>query len=181
MAAITNAEAALLGLLAEGPRHPYQIEKDVAEREMRFWTELSMSSIYKLLRKCERSGLVKRTNTISPENRLRALYAISPKGRRALEEKVEALISEPGHVRWPFDIGIYNCGLLPRRRARAALERCRAGLEERVRCYEALRDFLRGEGCPEHHVAIATRPLFLARAELKWVDDFLRGMKGRRA
>jgi len=51
---LTNAEAALLGLLSERPMHPYQIEKEVRSRDMRFWTELSMSSIYKLLRKLEK-------------------------------------------------------------------------------------------------------------------------------
>ena len=55
---LSNAEAALLGLLAEKPMHPYQIEQEVRYRDMRFWTELSMSSIYKLLRKLEREGLV---------------------------------------------------------------------------------------------------------------------------
>jgi hypothetical protein len=32
---ITSAEAALLGLLTEGDKHPYQIEKDVQFRDMR--------------------------------------------------------------------------------------------------------------------------------------------------
>jgi DNA-binding PadR family transcriptional regulator len=43
---LSNAEAALLGLLSEQSMYPYQIEKEVRYREMRFWTELSMSSIY---------------------------------------------------------------------------------------------------------------------------------------
>jgi DNA-binding PadR family transcriptional regulator len=173
MAGLTNAEAALLGLLSEEPRYPYQIEKEVKERDMRYWTELSMSSIYKLLRKCEKGGLVKRTNTISPENRLRALYTISAKGRKALEEKIEALLSEPGHIRWPVDIGISNCDLLPRRAVRAALAKYRTGLEERVRCYEALQNYLRDAGCPAHRFGIATRPVFLLKGEIKWVDEYM--------
>lgn len=173
MAALSNAEAALLGLLAEGPMYPYQIEGEVKERDMRYWTDLSMSSIYKLLRKCEKGGLVKRTNMISPENRLRALYTISRKGRKTLEEKIEALLSEPGHIRWPVDIGISNCDLLPRRAVRAALAKYRTGLEERVRCYEALQNYLRDAGCPAHRFGIARRPVYLLKGEIKWVDAYM--------
>ncbi len=177
MAELSCAEAALLGLLAEGPMYPYQVEGEVKKRDMRCWTDLSMSSIYKLLRKCEAKGLVKRTNTISPENRLRALYAISAKGKRALEGKIEVLLSEPTHVRWPIDIGIYNLNLLPRRRVRAALMKYRAALEERVRGYRDLHRFLRDAGCPPHRFECATRPMFLLRGEIKWVDSYLSQMK----
>ncbi len=177
MPELSCAEAALLGLLAERPMYPYQVEGEVKERDMRCWTELSMSSIYKLLKKCERAGLVKRTNTISPENRLRALYTISAKGRRALEEKIEALLSEPTHVRWPIDIGIYNLNLLPRQRVRAALGKYRAALEERVKGYRDLHKFLRDAGCSPHRFECATRPLFLLKGEIKWVDSYLSQMK----
>ncbi len=173
MKELSNAEAALLGLLSEKPRHPYQIEKEVKERDMRYWTDLSMSSIYKLLRKCEKGGLVKRTNTISPENRLRALYQLSAKGKRALEKKIEALLSQPGHIRWPVDIGISNCDLLPRRVVRAALAKYRAGLAERVRGYRALQKYLRDTGCPEHRFGLATRPVYLLKGEIKWVDEYM--------
>lgn len=177
MAALSNAEAALLGLLTEGSMYPYQVEGEVKRRDMRCWTELSMSSIYKLLRKCERAGLVKRTNTISPENRLRAFYTISAKGRKVLGEKIEALLSEPTHVQWPVDIGIYNLDLLPRKAVRTALGKYRAVLEERVKGYEELHKLLRDAGCPSHRFECATRPLFLLKAEMRWVDEFLVKMK----
>lgn len=174
MTTLSDVEAALLGLLAENSMYPYQVEGEVKRRDMRCWTELSMSSIYKLLRKCERRGLVRRANTISPENRLRALYTISAKGRTALEGKIEALLSEPTHVRWPIDIGTYNMDLLPRKRARAALGKYRAALEERVGGYRELHRFLRDAGCPSNRFECATRPIFLLKAEMKWVDGFMK-------
>ncbi len=182
MAELSEPEAALLGLLSEEPMYPYQIEKEVEWRDMRFWTELSMSSIYKLLRKCEKEGLVKRADRISPEGRLRKLCTISAKGRRALEEKIEDLLSRPGHVRWPVDIGIYNCDLLPVRRVRAALEKYRAALQEKIRGYEALLEFLRDAGCPPHRFGVATRPVFLLEGEIGWVDSYLAELdkRGRR-
>ena len=55
---VTDAELVLLGLLAEQPRHGYQLEAVVAERGVREWTALGFSSIYYLLNKLEPHGLV---------------------------------------------------------------------------------------------------------------------------
>ena len=54
----TNAEFALMSLLAEGPLHGYAVEQLVEQRGMRHWTEIGFSSIYFLLKKLEARGLV---------------------------------------------------------------------------------------------------------------------------
>ena len=53
---MTNAELVILSLIAERPRHGYQIEQVIEEREMREWTELGFSSIYYILNKLEGQG-----------------------------------------------------------------------------------------------------------------------------
>jgi excinuclease UvrABC ATPase subunit len=80
--------------------YPYQIEQEVNYRDMRFWNDLSMSSIYKLLAILESKGLVVRANEVSPENRVRKLYSISEEGARALQSKLKELLSDPEHERW---------------------------------------------------------------------------------
>ena len=50
---ISNAELALLSLIVEQPRHAYEIEQVIEERNMRYWTEIGFSSIYRLLSKQE--------------------------------------------------------------------------------------------------------------------------------
>lgn len=173
MEEISNAEAALLGLLSEEPMYPYQVEQQVKYRDMRFWTELSMSSIYKVLDKLEKKSLVVRTNEVSEENRLRKLYAISEDGKKALQEKLVTLLSVPEHVRWQVDIGTYNCDLLPRKTVVAALKKYRKELETQVKQYGELEKFLRDSGCPPHRFAIALRPVFLLKGEIEWVDAYL--------
>jgi DNA-binding PadR family transcriptional regulator len=177
---ISNAEAALLGLLAEKPMYPYQIEQEVKYRDMRFWTELSMSSIYKLLRKLEKDGLVERTNQVSAENRLRKLYKLSAKGREELVNKIEALLSTSEHIRWQVDIGTYNCDLLTPARVREALAKYKTDLSAKIKGYRDLLQFLKDSACPPHRFAVATRPVFLLEAEIKWVDAYL-GQIGERA
>ena len=55
---MTNAELAILSLVAEAPRHGYEIEQIIEERGMREWTEIGFSSIYYLLKKLEKVDCV---------------------------------------------------------------------------------------------------------------------------
>ncbi|HEY3273860.1 MAG TPA: PadR family transcriptional regulator [Methanocella sp.] len=173
MQEISNAEAALLGLLSEGPMYPYQIEQEVKYRDMRFWTELSMSSIYKLLKNLEKEGLVLRANEVSDENRLRKLYSISEEGTKVLQDKLKTLLSDPEHIRWQVDIGAYNCDLLPLKTVQKALKEYRKGLEKSIAGYEDLQKFLKDSNCPSHRLGIATRPVYLLKGEIEWVDAYL--------
>jgi DNA-binding PadR family transcriptional regulator len=173
MKEISNAEAALLGLLSEGPMYPYQIEQEVKYRDMRFWTELSMSSIYKLLNNLEKNGLVLRSNEVSAENRLRKLYSISEEGTKALQDKLKALLREPEHIRWQVDIATYNCDLLPPKTVQKALKEYRKALEKNIACYQDLEKFLKDSNCPAHRLGVATRPVFLLKGEIEWVDTYL--------
>jgi DNA-binding PadR family transcriptional regulator len=176
---LSNAEAALLGLLSERPMYPYQIEQEVKYRDMRFWTELSMSSIYKLLSSLEKKGLVARVNEVSQENRLRKLYSISDEGAKALQDKLTALLSDPEHIRWQVDIGTYNCDLLPPEAVRKALNEYRQVLEKNIKGYRDLRQFLIDSGCPSHRMAIADRPVFLMEGEIAWVDSYIAQLSGK--
>lgn len=174
MTDLSNAEAALLGLLSEGPMYPYQIEQEVECRSMRDWTELSMSAIYKTLVNLEKKGFVKRTNEVSPQNRLRKHYEISDKGKKALCEKLEALLSEPEHTLWQVDIGTYNCDLLPKKTVIKALKNYRKSLENGIKCNEELCKYLMDCGCPPHRFAVATRPIFMLKGEIEWVDSYMK-------
>lgn len=170
---ISNAESALLALLSEESMHPYQIEQEVKHRDMRFWTELSMSSIYKLLRKLEKEGLVTRKNEISPENRLRKLYTISKEGENMLANKIEDLLSNPEHTRWQVDLGVYNCNLIPDNMVVESLEKYKKALQEKIKGYKDLLGYLQKSNCPTYRYEVAKRPVFLLEAEINWVDSFL--------
>ena len=50
---MSSAELAILSLIAEKPRHGYEIDEVIEERGMRDWTEIGFSSIYYLLNKLE--------------------------------------------------------------------------------------------------------------------------------
>jgi len=171
---ISNSEAALLGLLSEQPMYPYQIEQQVKYRDMRSWTDLSMSSIYKLLQKLEKTSLISRKDEVSTENRIQKIYTISEEGKKALQEKIQTILSEPEHKKWQIDIGTYNLNLIPKENIQAALTKYRQALQKTIQEYEALLKFLQDEECPNYRYGVAERPIFLLKGEIQWVDYFLK-------
>ena len=54
----TKVEIVVLGLLAEEPMYGYDLLERFRERGMAVWTELSRASVYQVLKRLERDGLV---------------------------------------------------------------------------------------------------------------------------
>lgn len=170
---ITSAEAALLGLLSEGDKHPYQIEKDVQYRDMRFWTELSMSSIYKLLKKLEENEMVTCTTELTEENRARKIYSIAEEGAAALREKLAEILKEPEHIRWQADIAFYNLDVYAKAEQLMLLTEYRRQLDKKITEYKELEAFMQSSDCPIYPLSISRRPVYLLEGEIRWLAAFI--------
>lgn len=170
---LTNAETALLGLLSEGDKHAYHIEKDVQERDMRYWTDLSMSSIYKLLNRLEGEGLVEAHKEISDENRVRKIYTLTDEGMATLKEKLIEMLREPEHVKWRIDIATSNLSLLGIKTAIDYLELYKTELEKLIGRYHDLEKYLKNINCKPYTLALAKRPIHLLKGDLQWVQEFI--------
>lgn len=175
---LTNAEAALLGLLAEGPAHPWQLQKDVEFRDMRSWTDLSQSTIYKQLRSLESKGFVTSAEEVA-EGRLRKVYAITAEGADALTAGLLGMLREPEQPKWRIDLATYNVDRVPVEAAREALREYGAALRERAEGWRALERYLAESGCPAHRMAIARRAVRMIEGELVWLDEFMSELGGR--
>jgi DNA-binding PadR family transcriptional regulator len=63
--ALTDGELTVLGLLVEQPRHGYELERVIEDRGVRAWTALGFSSIYYVLDKLAKRGLIEATSAPS--------------------------------------------------------------------------------------------------------------------
>jgi DNA-binding PadR family transcriptional regulator len=174
MTTINNCETALLMLLSEGARHPYQIEKIVQDRDMRYWTELSMSSIYKTLRQLEKKGFASSEMSITNHNVSRKTYQLTDLGRTALKDSLREFLSVPQKMTWRIDLATSHLDILPAEAAGAALSTYKVEIEKLVKGYRDLEKYLADSGCPEHAMALARRPIFIYEAELEWLKDYRR-------
>ena len=171
---INNKETAILGLLSERPMHGYDIEQAIRMRDMRYWTEISMSSVYKVLKKLEVKALVSSEIRLASNNVTQKVYSLNHIGEEALRIKVASLFTEFDHHRWETDLAISNLGILPDDQKRECIQAYIRKLEELHAGYGELEKYLKAENCPEYRLALAVRPQYLYKAELEWAVDYLK-------
>lgn len=170
---MTPSEQVLLGLLAERPRHGYELEEVIAARGMRQWTEIGFSSIYYVLGKLRERGLV--TETVEPPARgkPRKVYAPTQDGLKELAAAAEAAIANLHPVFPALLVGVANEPAIPRRRLVAALKTRRRALDERL---DAIRSAAAAQpGMPAFVTAIFDYSLGQLEAEKAWLDSYLKG------
>jgi DNA-binding PadR family transcriptional regulator len=182
---MTNNELAVLGLVAEQPKHGYQIEQDIESRGMRNWTEIGFSSIYHILNKLEGAGWIAGTMTTArgePPGRsgpARKVFHVTESGGKALRDAVHQRLARPRSRSADFDLGLGNLPVLSSRTARAAISAHRDDLRARRSQVQAkwASDRQSDAHFPAHAEALFTRSLALIDAELTWVEKYLKERK----
>jgi DNA-binding PadR family transcriptional regulator len=178
---VTNNELAILGLVAEQPKHGYQIEQDIESRGMRNWTEIGFSSIYYILNKLQGAGwiagTVRTAHGEAPRRSgpARKVFHLTEAGGKALRDAVHQRLARPRPRSADFDLGLGNLPVLPSPAARAALSAHRDGLRARRRQVQAkwASDRQADENLPPHAEALFARSLALIDAELTWIEKYL--------
>jgi DNA-binding PadR family transcriptional regulator len=129
---MTNAELAVLSLVVECPRHAYDIEQVIAERGMRDWTDVGFSSIYYLLGKLEKAGLIEgRSEPGGGAGPARRVYSPTAGGLSAWTAASLEALSTP-QAKMPFLLGLSSLPGLPEDEALAAAQACLQALDERL-------------------------------------------------
>jgi DNA-binding PadR family transcriptional regulator len=171
---MTNAELAILSLIVEKPRHGYELEVVIEERGMREWTEVGFSSIYYLLKKLEKEGLVAgRLEQLPGRGPARKVYQATPAGRAAWQEAAVDALAAPGRSTSAFLLGLSNMAALPFDQVLAACRQYREHLVAR-RAHVQARSEAGDQPLPFHVAAMFEYSLALIDAEIDWLSQFIR-------
>lgn len=167
---LTHAEQAILSLVAETPRHGYEIEQVIRQRGMREWADLGFSSIYYLLGRLERRGLVLSARRASPEGPIRRVYRCTPSGATALRQAVVRALTQPEPGDSPVQLALANLPVLSPREMRRAI----AEYHDRLREREMLLRRRQREQpvLPDHVQAMFARSQALLRTEIRWAKAY---------
>src|SRR5262245_9192176 len=124
MRGLTDAELLLLGLVAEMPRHGYELDQVIDERGMRQWTQIGFSSIYFVLGKLEKLRLVaaKNPRKAGVGSKARKVYQATPAGRRTLASQTLGSLRDVRPAASSILLGMVNWPGLKRRQALEALQ-----------------------------------------------------------
>lgn len=176
---MTGAELAVLSLVAEQPRHGYQIEQVIVAREMRQWTDLGFSSIYFVLKKLERAGMIEsQLEPAAGRGPARRVYQITQQGWETFHKGTLAALAEPPRPASTFLLALSNLPAVPRREAVVALRNYRDELSERKEHLQQRQAL--GEGNNPFHVnAMFEFSLAMIQAELEWFNRFIRELEAQ--
>jgi DNA-binding PadR family transcriptional regulator len=166
---LTDSELLVLGLVAEMPRHGYELERIIEERGMREWTQIGFSSIYYVLGKLEQRGLVKAD---TPANaKARKSYEVTTMGRETLIDQTLITLRSV-HPTYPsLLLGMIHWPVLTRDQALDALKTRKSAVAEELERLESIR--FEQQPLPDYVDAIFEFSIGQRQAEADWIDRTL--------
>ncbi len=168
----TNAELSILSLLAEQPRHGYDIEQVIEMRGMREWTEVGFSSIYYVLKKLEQAGWIESRLEEVGRGPARKVYHITGTGEEQMRAAVLESLSAPQRCFPALLLGISNLPAIPPEAAVAALRQYSAALDERLshvrERWEAQKPL------PYFVEALFTYSITMVQSEREWIEALIK-------
>lgn len=173
---VSKVEVVVLGLLAEEPRHGYDLLERFRARSMGFWVEVGKASVYQALQRLEAGGLIAGRAQEGTEGPDRRVYHLTRAGRDRLRVGLLERVGSPGPYETPAGEALGFAHLLPAGKAREAAAARERTIRERLEALAAERGRTRGERGSGRVTADRMLDLqaALAEAELAWLGSFKR-------
>jgi DNA-binding PadR family transcriptional regulator len=147
MVKIGPLAVAVLGLLVEQPRHPYDIAYTMQQRHMNEHIKLSMGTLYHVVEQLQRLDWIRPTETAREGRRPeRTTYEVTPEGHRQLLDRVRQLVAEPAREYSSFEAGLTFIHQLPPDEAVLLLRRRADVLREQIELWDYTVERLRARG-----------------------------------
>ena len=163
----SDADIVVLSLLAEQPRHGYDLDRVIEQRGYRQWTSLAFSSIYYLLKRLSERGLLE--PDAGTQGR-RTVFRVTEAGRRELRQAAGERVLAPAPP---------SAGVLPALNAYSRLDdpALAALLARRAEALLGRLDelrALRAQVDEEHALAIFDYEILRQEADLAWTRSLLK-------
>ena len=163
----SDADIVVLSLLAEQPRHGYDLDRVIEQRGYRQWTSLAFSSVYYLLKRLSERGLLEPDE--GSQGR-RTVFRVTEAGRRELRQAAGERVLAPAPP---------SAGVLPALNAYSRLDdpALAALLAQRAEALLGRLDelrALRAQVDEEHALAIFDYEILRQEADLAWTRTLLK-------
>ena len=166
--AARERELLLLGLLRKREMHGYQLS-EFMENHLGLFFDIKKATAYNLLGKMEKKGWVTSREEQEGKRPPRRVFAITPEGEALFQELLRGALHEYRRPAFPGNVPFLFMDALPPEELQELLEERRDAIRERRVALETHLDHV------EH--PLFDHQLLVLRAELKWVEDLLEGLK----
>jgi DNA-binding PadR family transcriptional regulator len=175
----TNAELAVLSLLAEQPMHGYQIEQTIELRGMREWTEIGFSSIYYILEKLRTRGCVEsRLEPAKGKGPSRQVFSLSPAGRAVFRQAALNALASPSRSFSSFQLGLASLPMLGQKEILNALRSYKTMLKDK-HAELAAKNAVLLPSLPWHVAGLFELDLAQLQCELDWLKEFIQTVESK--
>lgn len=177
---LTDSELLVLGLIAEMPRHGYQLEQVIEQRGMREWTQIGFSSIYFLLNKLEKKQLIQseKPKTEKPRtSKARKSYRLTPQGNHILVAQTLQALEQYRASNSSLLMGMLHWPNLTQEQALTALKKRRMTLQNELSRLKDIR--FKQLPLPDHLDIMFDFSLGQLNAEYHWVNKTYQYMKNK--
>lgn len=168
---MTDAELAILSIVAEGPVRGHALQTIIDKRGLRDWTNIGTSSMYYVLQKLAHQGLLESTGDF--EEPTQREYRITPAGYGVLQTAVVDLLSTPHKYADGLGLGLANLHVLRPEQIRTALHAYRQNLAAYLAQNREQAEQLQTNNAPINVWAIFDRHATLLETELTWIIHFI--------
>lgn len=176
---MTTSELLILALLAEQPRHGYEIERVIEDRGLRQGIRVGFSSIYSILKQLDKARFVEgQMEAPAGKGPARKVFRLTPSGHQALREGTLAALTAPSPPDDAFSLALGNLPGIPNNDALEALRAYRVALSEQIQELRSRRESAQSR-LPYHLDASFDRRIQLLEAEFNWVTNFIDLLKTR--
>lgn len=162
---MTDAELAILSLLAEGPSYDHDLNAVIEQRGLRRWTAIGYSSMYYVLDKLQKQGLI----DLLSDGHGHRKFQISPAGTGVLQTAVVDLLGTSHSHERSFELGLANLHILKPSQIRTALHNRRQDMAIKLDHLRMERDKTEG---PFQIIALFDHHIAMMESEMAWLDDF---------
>ena len=170
-----EATLLVLGLLKLQDMHGYQLG-DLIDKRLKYLTDLKKPTLYHLLGKLERDGLVSKTVSREGNRPERFTYQLTDAGQAHFEELLRANLQGAHAAYFADDIGLLFLSELPAREARTYLMEKRAGVEQNIAGMERA-VAMHEPGTPAYYTL--RHHLVHLQTERAWLDEIMNDLKKR--
>jgi DNA-binding PadR family transcriptional regulator len=174
----TNSELAILGLVAETPLYGYEVEKTVTKRGIRQWTEIGFSSIYHILNKLEKNGLLQAEMKMGGTRPARRIYQITPLGLNTLKEEISRRLAAPRPSRGDLELVLASLILLTPAEIVQGFNLLRQNLSNQLeQVITKWNKDRQDPNFPAHVNELFDHSAHSLKAEIDWLENYIKRMQ----
>jgi DNA-binding PadR family transcriptional regulator len=110
---MSHVESVVLGLIQEGYRYGYELDKVLDERSMRYWNNLSRKSIYLALKRMTNKGWIESSEYKSENMPVQTRYTLTDAGKTKLVEMISEGLASQEFVKFGYSVSMAFIYILP--------------------------------------------------------------------